>query len=187
MRWDWKICHGLGDRAWRALDTASGKYEQMLARRGEFWGRHPTYSCRSSQTADLGVILFQSYDPDIAYATADVQLLSFVAQHIATALARDRAIEEIRQRNAEPTIINSVQAVSYLVAQMDMQAVYDLVGDSIGRDISLAAQSCSWPAWIESPAWKPSITCTARIGNNISSPGHTINYANIFCVPAARF
>ncbi|MDQ5814739.1 MAG: response regulator, partial [Actinomycetota bacterium] len=59
-------------------------------------------------------------------------LLSFVAQHVGAALSRARAIEETRQRNAELAIINSIQ--QGLAAQLDMQAMYDLVGDKV-RDI----------------------------------------------------
>ncbi|HLE13518.1 MAG TPA: GAF domain-containing protein [Anaerolineales bacterium] len=79
-----------------------------------------------------GVILVQSYIQGIGYQLEDVKVLEFVARHIAAALTRARAIEETRQRNAELAIINSVQAG--LVAQMDMQAIYDLVGDKI-RDV----------------------------------------------------
>ena len=55
--------------------------------------------------------------------------LEFVAQHIATALTRARAIEETRQRNAELEIINSVQ--QGLASKLDFQAIIDLVGDKV--------------------------------------------------------
>ena len=42
---------------------------------------------------------------------------------------RARAIEETRQRNAELALINSVQAA--LAGQLELQAIYDLVGDKI--------------------------------------------------------
>src|SRR5215212_8457522 len=48
----------------------------------------------------LGVVAVQSYSEDIRYTEQDKALLTFVAQHIATALSRARAIEETRQRNA---------------------------------------------------------------------------------------
>jgi sigma-B regulation protein RsbU (phosphoserine phosphatase) len=44
-------------------------------------------------------------------------------------LARARAIEETRQRNAELQIINSVQ--EGLASKLDVQAIYELVGDKI--------------------------------------------------------
>jgi signal transduction histidine kinase/DNA-binding response OmpR family regulator/HPt (histidine-containing phosphotransfer) domain-containing protein len=78
-----------------------------------------------------GAIVVQSYD-EVRHTEADKDLLTFVAQHVGAALSRARAIEETRQRNAELAIINSVQ--QGLAAQLDMQAMYDLVGDKI-RDI----------------------------------------------------
>ena len=55
--------------------------------------------------------------------------MTFVAQHVAQALTRARAIDEVRQRNAELAIINGVQ--DGLAARLEMQAMYDLVGDKI--------------------------------------------------------
>jgi GAF domain-containing protein len=77
----------------------------------------------------IGALVVQSYKKGIRYTDQDVEILTFVAQHIATALTRARAIEETRQRNAELAVINSVQ--QGLAAQLDMQAIYDLVGDKI--------------------------------------------------------
>ncbi len=77
----------------------------------------------------IGSLTLQSYEKGIRYTEQDVKLLEFVAQHIATALTRARAIEETRQRNAELAIINSVQQA--LASKLDMQAIYDLVGDKI--------------------------------------------------------
>ncbi len=79
----------------------------------------------------LGVLVVQTYEPGQRYTDADVDLLAFVGQHVATALSRVRAIEETRQRNAELAVINSVQAG--LAAELDMQAMYDLVGDKIAE------------------------------------------------------
>jgi PAS domain S-box-containing protein len=77
----------------------------------------------------LGVVFVQSYIGGIDYQPEDVQVLDFVAQHIATALTRARAIEETRQRNAELEIINSVQ--QGLASNLDFQAIIDLVGDKL--------------------------------------------------------
>ncbi|HYN37230.1 MAG TPA: response regulator [Actinomycetota bacterium] len=79
----------------------------------------------------IGAIVVQSYD-EMRHTEADKELLTFVAQHVGSALSRARAIEETRQRNAELAIINGVQ--QGLAAQLDTQAMYDLVGDKI-RDI----------------------------------------------------
>ena len=57
--------------------------------------------------------------------------LTFVGQHIATALTRARAIEETRQRNAELAVINEIGMG--LAKQLDFAAIIDLVGDRIGE------------------------------------------------------
>src|SRR5258706_2993611 len=81
------------------------------------------------KTKTIGVILIQSYIKSIGYQLEDVKVLEFVAQHISTALTRARAIEETRQRNAELAFINNVQGA--LASKLDMQSIYDLVGDKI--------------------------------------------------------
>ena len=55
---------------------------------------------------------------------AMVRVLEFVAQHIASAWTRARALEAERQRNAELAIINSVQQA--LAAKLDMQGIYTI-------------------------------------------------------------
>ena len=80
----------------------------------------------------IGVVLIQSYIKGIGYQPEDIKVLEFVAQHIATALTRARAIEETRQRNAELHIINSIQ--QGLAARVGLQAIVDLVGDKL-RDV----------------------------------------------------
>jgi serine phosphatase RsbU (regulator of sigma subunit) len=77
----------------------------------------------------LGVLLVQSYKKNIRYTLQDIKILNFVAQHISTALARVRAIEETRQRNAELQIINAVQ--SALAAELDIHGIYDAVGEKL--------------------------------------------------------
>jgi PAS domain S-box-containing protein len=123
---DWVIQHG------EVLDDASGKIAEAI-RRGEMETvGTPSKGIAAPLKADgktLGVILVQSYEPGIAYRVEDADLLSFVAQHIGVALARARAIELTHQRNAELEIINSVQ--HGLAAQLDIQSIYDLVGDKI--------------------------------------------------------
>ncbi|HEX6034929.1 MAG TPA: GAF domain-containing protein, partial [Anaerolineales bacterium] len=77
----------------------------------------------------MGSLTVQSYRKGTNYEEQDVRLLEFVAQHIAVALTRARAIEETRQRNAELAIINGVQAG--LAGNLDLQAIYELVGEKI--------------------------------------------------------
>ncbi|HZD55515.1 MAG TPA: GAF domain-containing protein, partial [Anaerolineales bacterium] len=90
----------------------------------------------------LGVLAIQSYEPGVAYAGEDVQVLTFVAQHIATALTRARAIEETRQRNSELQIINSIQ--QGLAAELDFQSIVDLAGDKLSEIFKIGDLVISW-------------------------------------------
>ena len=77
----------------------------------------------------VGAIVVQSYVEDVHHTEHDKELLTFVASHIGSALSRARAIEETRQRGAELALVNDVQRG--LAERLDMQAMYDLVGDRI--------------------------------------------------------
>lgn len=83
----------------------------------------------------IGSLTVQSYEKGVRYEEQDVCLLEFVAQHIAVALTRARAIEETRQRNMELQVINSVQ--EGLASNLDIQSIYTLVGDKL-REIFAA-------------------------------------------------
>ncbi|HEY8631871.1 MAG TPA: GAF domain-containing protein, partial [Candidatus Limnocylindrales bacterium] len=77
----------------------------------------------------IGVVAVQTYREDRLYAPGSLDLLSFVASHVATALTRARAIEETRQRNAELAVINEIGTA--LAERLDFDAILDLVGDRI--------------------------------------------------------
>jgi len=79
----------------------------------------------------IGVVVTQSYREDRRHSADDLELLTFVAQHIATALTRARAIEETRQRNAELALVNEIG--SALARQVDFDAIIELVGKRIGE------------------------------------------------------
>ncbi len=83
-----------------------------------------------------GIISLQNLDHEHAFTDSDVSLLTTLANSMSVALesARlfdetNRLLKETEQRNAELAVINSVQ--ESLVAQMDMQGIYDLVGDKM--------------------------------------------------------
>jgi len=80
-----------------------------------------------SDDRTLGIVVVQDYQ--YPYSSEDRELLTFVGQHIATALSRARAIEETRQRNAELAVINEIGAA--LAEQLDFHAVIDLVGERV--------------------------------------------------------
>ena len=77
----------------------------------------------------VGAMVVQSYREEVHHTEQDKEILTFVANHIGAALSRARAIEETRQRNAELALINDVQRG--LAENLDMQAMYDLVGDRL--------------------------------------------------------
>jgi GAF domain-containing protein/CheY-like chemotaxis protein/tetratricopeptide (TPR) repeat protein len=80
----------------------------------------------------LGLIGMENYERENAYGESELRLLTTIAASLGTALENARLFDETQQRNAELAIINSVQ--EGLVAKMDIQGIYDLVGDKI-RDI----------------------------------------------------
>jgi GAF domain-containing protein/DNA-binding response OmpR family regulator len=82
-----------------------------------------------SEGRTVGAMVVQSYEGDPPHTEHDKDLLSFVASHVGAALSRARAIEETRQRSAELALVNDVQRG--LAERLDMQAMYDLVGDRI--------------------------------------------------------
>ncbi|NOH04917.1 MAG: GAF domain-containing protein [Chloroflexi bacterium] len=79
----------------------------------------------------LGVIAVQTYNKDERYTDEDERVLEFVAQHIATALTRIRALEAERQRAAELAIVNSVQ--QGLASRLEIQSILDLIGDKLAE------------------------------------------------------
>ena len=83
-----------------------------------------------------GLINLSDYDHEHAFSPSDVRLLQTLANSMSVALENarlfdetQRLLKETEERNAELAIINSVQ--EGLVAKMDIQGIYDLVGDKI--------------------------------------------------------
>jgi GAF domain-containing protein/CheY-like chemotaxis protein len=85
-----------------------------------------------------GIISLQDLDHEHAFSESDVSLLTTLANSMSVALesARlfdetNRLLKETEQRNAELAVINSVQ--ESLVAQMDMNGIYELVGEKMRK------------------------------------------------------
>ena len=83
-----------------------------------------------------GVITLQNMEHENAFSESDINLLSTIASSMSVALENarlfdetQRLLKETEQRNAELAIINSVQ--EGLSSKMDMQAIYELVGDKM--------------------------------------------------------
>ena len=86
--------------------------------------------------AVTGVISLQNLDVENAFTEADARLLQTLANAMSITLENARLFDETKrllaetnERAAELAIINSVQ--QGLAAKLDMQAMYDLVGDKI--------------------------------------------------------
>ncbi|HET9083886.1 MAG TPA: GAF domain-containing protein [Candidatus Limnocylindrales bacterium] len=77
----------------------------------------------------LGLLVVQSYTPEHVYDQDDLELLTFVGQHIGSALSRARAIEETRERNAELAVINEIGEA--LAKQVDFDSIVQLVGERV--------------------------------------------------------
>jgi signal transduction histidine kinase/DNA-binding response OmpR family regulator/putative methionine-R-sulfoxide reductase with GAF domain len=81
------------------------------------------------QGQTFGIVVVQTYEPGSHLRDEDVELLTFVGSHIATALTRARAMEETRQRNAELTLVNEIGQA--LGSQLEFSAIVELVGERI--------------------------------------------------------
>ncbi len=77
-------------------------------------------------------ISLQNVDKENAFNDSDIRLLETLANSMSTALQNARLLKETEQRTAELAVINSVQEA--LATELDMQAIYDLVGNRI-RDL----------------------------------------------------
>ena len=84
----------------------------------------------------LGNIIIEDHERDHAFGEAEVRLLQTLAGSMSVALENarlfdetQRLLKETEQRAAELAIINTVQ--QGLASKLDMQAIYDLVGEKI--------------------------------------------------------
>ncbi|MGD2077595.1 MAG: GAF domain-containing protein, partial [Chloroflexota bacterium] len=76
-----------------------------------------------------GLVKIENHEHEDAFAPSDVRLMQTVANSMSVALENARLFDETNQRAAELAIINSVQ--EGLAAELDIQAIYELVGDTI--------------------------------------------------------
>jgi len=83
-------------------------------------------------------VSLQNVDKENAFSESDIRLLETLANSMSVALENarlfdetNRLLKETEQRTAELALINSVQ--EGLVREMDIQSIYDLVGDRVQR------------------------------------------------------
>ncbi|HEY3532692.1 MAG TPA: GAF domain-containing protein, partial [Casimicrobiaceae bacterium] len=86
----------------------------------------------------IGTIVIEDHEREHAFGQSEVRLLSTVAASMGIALENarlfaetQRLLKETEQRAAELAVINSVQ--QGLAAELDFQAIVDLVGDRIAE------------------------------------------------------
>ncbi|MGD2158572.1 MAG: GAF domain-containing protein, partial [Anaerolineales bacterium] len=84
----------------------------------------------------IGALNIESPDKEHAFTESDLRLVTTIANSMSVALENarlfdetQRLLEETEERNAELAMINTVQ--QGLVAELNMQAIYDLVGDKL--------------------------------------------------------
>lgn len=112
------------DDAWREITG-----EEPTVAEGTKPTKSALYVPMAAGDTVFGYITLQNLDREHAFSDSDVRLLSTMANSISMALENARLFNETEQRNAELAVINSVQ--EGLVAEMDLQGIYDLVGDRI--------------------------------------------------------
>ena len=100
-------------------------------------------SAHQSAPRSRGVISLQNLDRENAFTDSDVRLLTTLASSLSVALENARLFDETKrllaetdERAAELAVINSVQ--QGLAASLDMQSMYDLVGEQDPGDLRRA-------------------------------------------------
>ena len=74
-------------------------------------------------------VSLQNTDKENAFSETEIRLLETLSNSMSTALENARLLKETEQRTAELAVINSVQ--EGLAKELDIQAIYDLVGNRI--------------------------------------------------------
>ena len=145
--WDEMDVDGLGSgitgyvlRTGRPLFLTEQQWREMVERGEISYVGEPALSWLGaplrSEGRTVGVIAVQSYRQDRRHNQRDIEVLTFVAQHIASALARTRAIDETRQRNEELALVNEVGQA--LAKQLEFDSIVEVVGERV-RSIFEAA------------------------------------------------
>ncbi len=97
----------------------------------------------------LGVVQVENYERENAYGDSELRLLSTVTASLGAALENarlfdetQRLLKETEQRNAELAVINSIQ--QGLAAELNFQAIIDLVGDKLRQVFNTQDLSIDW-------------------------------------------
>jgi GAF domain-containing protein/tetratricopeptide (TPR) repeat protein len=97
----------------------------------------------------LGTISIENYERESAYGESEIRLLTTIAASLGTALENARLFDETQrlfkaeqERVAELQIINSIQ--QGLAAELDFQAIVDLVGDKLREVLNSGDIGIRW-------------------------------------------
>jgi GAF domain-containing protein/CheY-like chemotaxis protein len=97
----------------------------------------------------LGTISIENYERENAFGESELRLLTTIAASLGTALENARLFDETQrlfkaeqERVAELQIINSIQ--QGLAAELDFQAIVDLVGDKLREVLNSGDISIRW-------------------------------------------
>ncbi|HEU4744798.1 MAG TPA: GAF domain-containing protein, partial [Anaerolineales bacterium] len=90
----------------------------------------------------LGSIGIENFQLENAYGESELRLLTTIAASLGTALENARLFKAEQERVAELQIINSIQ--QGLAAELDFQAIVDLVGDKLREVFQTPDLGISW-------------------------------------------
>ena len=90
----------------------------------------------------LGVVSLQSYELGHIFPDSDVRLLETLTNSMSVALQNARSFKAEQERVAELQIINSIQ--QGLAAELDFQAIVDLVGDKLSEVLNAGDLGITW-------------------------------------------
>ena len=130
------------------------------------------------------MISLQNIDREHAFSEADERLLTTLAGSLSVALENARLFDETRQRNAELALINSVQRG--LAEKLDLQAIYDLVGDKIQEIFDAQVVDIGDPRRGDRAAAVPVRRSSAADALTRTSRGRSAGFASTCSRPASR-
>ncbi|MBL8062028.1 MAG: GAF domain-containing protein [Anaerolineales bacterium] len=97
----------------------------------------------------IGYIITENHEREYAYGESEIRLLTTIAASLGTALENARLFDETQrlfkaeqERVAELQIINSIQ--QGLAAELDFQAIVDLVGDKLSEVLNTGDLGIRW-------------------------------------------
>ncbi|MBU1661049.1 MAG: diguanylate cyclase [Chloroflexi bacterium] len=128
----------------------------------------------------IGVMVVQSYSKEIRFNQENLDLFEFVSTQVALAIERKRAVEALKIRNHELTILH--ETATAINTSISLEAVLDIVAEQMTRALDLGA--CTLSLWKrEKNVVETLVDYSARIPEKIEPPGTTFDLTDY---PATR-